>query len=103
VVAAAMLVVVDAAVVHGTGRTDGAGLVYALLVLAGEVGFAVLAVPLVRTLGPLLLSGAVCAVGSVWALLLGVLLQGPAALPLPTGGQAAVLAWMALPVTVLAF
>jgi drug/metabolite transporter (DMT)-like permease len=100
---AALLVVAGAAVVQGFGRTDAAGLGFSLLALLGEVAFGLVAVPLIAPLGPLLLSGCACAAGSVQALLLGLLLQGPAVLRLPTATQALALAWMALPVTVLAF
>ncbi|MFC1411083.1 DMT family transporter [Streptacidiphilus sp. N1-12] len=99
----ALLVVAGAAVVQGLGRTDGAGLGYSLLALLGEVAFGLVSVPLIRPLGPMLLAGCACAVATVQALLLGLLLRGGAAFRLPTAEEGAALLWMALPVTVLAF
>ncbi|MFC1434402.1 EamA family transporter [Streptacidiphilus sp. N1-3] len=98
----ALLVVAGAAVVQGLGRTDGAGLGYSLLALLGEVAFGLVSVPLIRPLGPMLLAGCACAVATVQALLLGLLLRGGAAFRLPTAEEGAALLWMALPVTVLA-
>ncbi|MGC3002729.1 hypothetical protein ACPF8X_31255 [Streptomyces sp. G35A] len=43
---------VGAFTVQGWGRTDGAGLAFSLCALIGEVGFAVPAVPVPRSLGP---------------------------------------------------
>ncbi|MEZ0092979.1 DMT family transporter [Streptacidiphilus sp. EB129] len=103
IAAAALLVVAGAAVVQGLGRTDAAGFGYSLLALAGEVAFGLLAVPLVRALGPLLLAGCACAMGAAQALAAGLLLEGPAMLRMPTAEEAAALVWMALPVTVVAF
>ncbi|MEY9967159.1 drug/metabolite transporter (DMT)-like permease [Streptacidiphilus sp. MAP12-16] len=100
---AAALVVAGAVVVQGLGRTDAAGLGFSVLALAGEACFGLIAVPLIPPLGPLLLAGCACVVGAVQAMLLGLLLHGPAVLRLPTASEAAALVWMALPVTVLAF
>jgi drug/metabolite transporter (DMT)-like permease len=52
VVAAAAVVTVGAVLVTGGGRTDSAGLGYALLTLLCEAGFTLLAVPVLRRLGP---------------------------------------------------
>ncbi|WP_159058332.1 EamA family transporter, partial [Streptomyces europaeiscabiei] len=58
----ASLVAAGAFTVQGWGRTDGLGIAFSVCALAGEVGFAVLAVPVLRPLGPRLLSATVCAV-----------------------------------------
>jgi drug/metabolite transporter (DMT)-like permease len=99
----AVLVVAGAAVVQGFGRTDAAGLGWSGLALVGEVLFSLVAVPLIAALGPVLLAAAACAAGCVEALAAGLLLDGPGALRLPSAAEAAALAWLALPVTVLAF
>jgi drug/metabolite transporter (DMT)-like permease len=52
VVAAAVVVTLGAVLVTGGGRTDAAGLGYALLTLLCEAGFTLLAVPVLRRLGP---------------------------------------------------
>ena len=52
VVVAAGVVSVGAVLVQGGGRTDAAGLGWALLVLLTEVGFTLLAVPVLGRLGP---------------------------------------------------
>ncbi|MGA5702619.1 DMT family transporter [Peterkaempfera bronchialis] len=100
---AGVLVAGGAAVVQGLGRTDGGGLLFSVLALAGEVAFSLVAVELLRVLGPVLLSAAACATAAVEAALLGVVLDGTAALRMPTATEAAALAWYALPVTVVAF
>ncbi len=56
----ALLVTAGAFTVQGWGRTDAAGIGWSLAALAGEVGFTVLAVPVLRILGPKLLTAAVC-------------------------------------------
>ena len=52
VVLGAAVVTAGAALVEGGGRTDLAGLGWAALVLACEVGFTLLAVPVLGRLGP---------------------------------------------------
>ncbi|SCE34469.1 DMT family transporter, partial [Streptomyces sp. OspMP-M43] len=100
---AAGLVAVGAFTVQGWGRTDLAGVVFSVGALAGEVGFAVLAVPVLRPLGPKLLSAAVCGVAAVESALLGLVLDGGSFLRVPTGGEAAALLWQAAVVTVIGF
>jgi len=103
VLCGAFLVAAGAFAVQGWGRTDGAGLVYSGLALVGEVGFAVLAVPVLRLLGPLLTSATVCAVAAVESAALGVLLDGGDWLRRPDGGETAALLWQAVVVTVVGF
>nr|WP_179816125.1 DMT family transporter [Allostreptomyces psammosilenae] len=102
-VGAAALVVAGAAVVQGFGRTDAAGFGYSLLALAGEVAFALVAVPLLPPLGPLRLSALACWLAAAEAAVLGVLVDGAAVLRLPTGVETAALAWQAVVVTVVGF
>jgi drug/metabolite transporter (DMT)-like permease len=99
----ALLVAAGAFTVQGWGRTDTAGLAWSLGALAGEVGFAVLAVPVLRPLGPRLLTTAVCGIAAVEAVALGLVLDGRAALRMPHAGEAAALGWQAVVVTVVGF
>ncbi|GAA3623683.1 DMT family transporter [Streptomyces chitinivorans] len=103
VVYGALLVAAGAMAVQGWGRTDAAGLLWSAAALAGEVGFAVIAVPLVRPLGARLLSTAACALAAVEAALLGVVLDGRAWLRMPDPAEAAALLWQAVVVTVVGF
>ncbi|MDX2649136.1 DMT family transporter [Streptomyces sp. PA03-1a] len=103
VTAAAVLVAAGAFVVQGWGATDVAGLLWSLAALGGEVAFAVLAVPVLRPLGPKLLSACVCGMAAAEAALLGVALDGAEALPAPTGAQALALGWQAAVTTVIGF
>ncbi|MFB7131667.1 DMT family transporter [Streptomyces sp. NPDC056237] len=100
---AAALVATGAFAVQGWGRTDPAGILCSAGALAGEVGFAVLAVPVLRPLGPKLLSATVCGVATAESVLLGVLLDGGALLRMPTPGEAVALLWQAAVVTVAGF
>lgn len=101
--AGAGVVAVGAAVVQGLGRTDAAGLGYSVLALVGEVSFALLAVPLLGVLGPVLLSACACAFAAVEAVAVGVLVEGAAWLRLPDGAEAVALGWQAVVVTVVGF
>ncbi|MEU0203734.1 MULTISPECIES: DMT family transporter [unclassified Streptomyces] len=99
----ALLVAVGAFAVQGWGRTDGAGIAFSLCALAGEVGFAVLAVPVLRPLGPRLLSATVCAVAALESAAMGVLLDGGGWLRRPDAVETAALLWQAVVVTVIGF
>jgi drug/metabolite transporter (DMT)-like permease len=99
----ASLVAVGAFTVQGWGRTDGAGIAFSGCALAGEVGFAVLAVPVLRPLGPRLLSATVCGLAAIEAATAGLVLDGTAWLRRPDGTEAAALLWQAAIVTVVGF
>ncbi len=99
----ALLVAGGAFVVQGWGRTDGAGLAYSGLALVGEVGFAVLATPVLRVLGPVLTSATVCGVAAVESAGLGLIVDGGAWVRWPDGGEAVALLWQAVVVTVVGF
>ncbi|MFD5798556.1 EamA family transporter, partial [Streptomyces diastatochromogenes] len=99
----ALLVAAGAFTVQGWGRTDGAGIAFSACALGGEVGFAVLAVPVLRPLGPRLLSATVCAVAAVEAALAGAVLDGGAWLRRPAATEIAALLWQAAVVTVIGF
>ncbi|GGZ27408.1 DMT family transporter [Streptomyces poonensis] len=99
----ASLVAAGAFTVQGWGRTDGAGIAWSVGALAGEVGFAVLAVPVLRPLGPRLLSATVCGLAAVESALVGVAADGGAWLRVPAPAEAAALLWQAAVVTVVGF
>ncbi len=103
VIYAASLVAAGAFTVQGWGRTDLAGILCSVGALAGEVGFAVIAVPVLRPLGPRLLSAAVCVIAAVESVVLGLLLDGGGFLPIPTAGEAVALLWQAAVVSVIGF
>jgi hypothetical protein len=99
----ALLVAVGAFVVQGWGRTDAAGIAWSFAALGGEVGFAVIAVPLLRPLGPQLLSAASCAIAAAESAAVGLLHDGSGWLRTPTAGEGAALLWQAVVVTVVGF
>ncbi|MCZ4124263.1 DMT family transporter [Streptomyces sp. H39-S7] len=103
VLTGALFVAGGAFAVQGWGGSDTAGLMWSVAALGGEVAFAVIAVPLVAPLGPLLLSTCVCGFAAVEAGLLGLLLDGRAALRLPDTGEALALGWQAVGATVVGF
>jgi drug/metabolite transporter (DMT)-like permease len=103
VVVAAMVVTLGAVMVTGGGRTDAAGLGYALLTLVSEAGFTLLAVPVLRRLGPhgVSLHAVWMAAVALWGLSLAT--EGPgAALTLRAEHLPATL-HLAVAVTVVAF
>ncbi|ELS51574.1 putative Integral membrane protein [Streptomyces viridochromogenes Tue57] len=99
----ALLVAVGAFTVQGWGRTDGLGIAFSVCALVGEVGFAVLAVPVLRPLGPRLLSASVCGVAAVESMAAGLLLDGTAWLRRPDTTEVTALLWQAVVVTVVGF
>ncbi|WP_431040706.1 EamA family transporter [Streptomyces sp. P1-3] len=99
----ALFVAAGAWTVQGWGRTDAVGLGWSLGALAGEVGFAVLAVPVLRPLGPRLLSAAACGVAALESAAVGLLHDGRAWVRWPDTGEAVALVWQAAVVTVVGF
>jgi drug/metabolite transporter (DMT)-like permease len=99
----ALLVAFGAFTVQGWGRTDTAGLLLSVGALIGEVGFAVLAVPVLRPLGPKLLSCTVCGVAALESALAGAVLDGTHMLRVPDAIEATALVWQAAVVTVIGF
>ncbi|MEV0374628.1 DMT family transporter [Streptomyces sp. NPDC050636] len=106
VVYGALLVAAGAFAVQGWGRTDGMGIAWSVAALCGEVGFAVLAVPVLAPLGPKLLSAAVCGIAALEGCFLGglgVLTDRAEWLRMPDAVEAAALGWQAAVVTVVGF
>jgi len=103
VVLAALVVSAGAVLVEGGGRTDAAGLGWAALVLATEVGFTLLAVPVLGRLGPWGVSLHAVWMAAVALLGLGAVLEGPAAVMRLDAGDLLAAAHLAVVVTALAF
>ncbi|MFE4552498.1 DMT family transporter [Streptomyces sp. NPDC056785] len=97
----AALVALGACTVQGWGRTDGTGIGWSVCALAGEVGFAVLAVPVLRPLGPRLLSATVCGMAAAESAAVAALTGGGPRTP--TAAETAALLWQAVVVTVVGF
>ncbi|HEY6747459.1 MAG TPA: DMT family transporter [Mycobacteriales bacterium] len=93
------IVTAGAALVQGTGRGDGIGVVWAVVVLACEASFTLLAVPVLGRLGPWGVS-----VHTTW---LAAVAFGVAAPVLDTGtldaGDLAAIGYLAVAVTAVAF
>ena len=100
---AAAIVSAGAAVVQGAGTASLPGLLLSFGVLACEVAFSLLAVPLLPRLGPLALSTYVTTLASVVLILAAIMVDGAGALPEPTFAQAAVIGYLGLAATTCAF
>jgi drug/metabolite transporter (DMT)-like permease len=103
VVAGAAVVSVGAALVSGGGHTDAAGLGWAAVVLACEVAFTLLAVPVLGRLGPWAVSLHAVWIATVALVGLGVVVDGPGAVARLDGGDLLAAAHLAVVVTALAF
>jgi drug/metabolite transporter (DMT)-like permease len=98
-VTAALVVVAGAALVNGTDdRLNTIGLLLALTALAGEVGFTLLAAPLLPRLGPMRV-----AAWSAWIATAQLLVLSAGDIPTPTAEHAAAIAYLAAITTALAF
>ncbi|MBB3090893.1 DMT family transporter [Nocardioides albus] len=103
VVVGATVVTAGAVLVQGFGRTDAAGIGYALLVLACEAGFTLLAIPVLARLGAFGVSFHAVWMAAAGMAVVGVATEGPAAVTtLGTGDLLAAL-YLAVVVTTLAF
>jgi drug/metabolite transporter (DMT)-like permease len=103
VVVAAVVVSVGAALVQDGGRTDLAGLGWALVVLLCEAAFTLLAVPVLGRHGPWGVSVHTCWIAAVLLAVGGVVVEGPGVLTRLTGAHLAAIGYLALFVTALAF
>ncbi|EFG05621.1 Putative integral membrane protein [Streptomyces clavuligerus] len=99
----ALLVAAGAFTVQGWGRTDAVGVLWSVAALVGEVGFAVLAAPVLRPLGPRLLTACVCGVAAVESAAVGLLVDGAEWIRMPGQQEAWALLWQAAVVTVIGF
>jgi drug/metabolite transporter (DMT)-like permease len=103
VLAAALTVTLGAALVQGGGRTDTAGLGWAALVLACEVAFTLLAVPVLGRLGPWGVSIHTCWIAAVALAGLGLGVEGPTAVLAVRPAHLLAAAYLAVLVTAMAF
>ncbi|MCU7723360.1 DMT family transporter [Actinoplanes sp. KI2] len=102
-IAAALVVTAGAGLVQGFGRADAIGLLWALVTVACEAGFTLMAVPVLGRHGPIGVS-----VHATWmaALLFGVtgvVREGPAAVLRLDGADLLAGAYLAVGVTAMAF
>ena len=103
VLVAAGVVTAGAVLVEGTGRTDGLGLAWAVVVFACEAGFTLLAIPLLRTHGPEGVSVHTTWLAAALFALIGVGAEGPAAVLHLDAADWAATAYLAVAVTAVAF
>jgi drug/metabolite transporter (DMT)-like permease len=102
-VLAAVVVTAGAALVQSGGRTDLAGLGYAAMVLACEVGFTLLAVPVLRRHGPWGVSVHTCWIATAQLTVLAAVTEGPAAATTLRAPHLAAIAYLAVILTAIAF
>jgi uncharacterized glyoxalase superfamily protein PhnB/drug/metabolite transporter (DMT)-like permease len=103
ILVAATVVVLGAALVQGVGRTSWAAFGLSLLALAGESAYSLVAVPILPRLGPVGVSIRICAIAAVALAVTGIALDGRGAVEMPSGGEVAAIAFLAVIVTALAF
>jgi len=101
--AAAAVVTAGGVLVAGTGRADSTGVFWAVVALGCEAGFTLLAVPVLRRLGPWGVSVHAVWIAAVLLAVLGVTTEGPAAASLLTTEQWLAIGYLAVMVTAVAF
>jgi drug/metabolite transporter (DMT)-like permease len=100
---AAAVVTAGAALVEGTGATDGTGVAWAAVALGCEAGFTLLAVPVLGRLGGWGVSVHAVWIGAVMFAVLAGVAEGPTAASHLTARDYAAMAYLALFVTAAAF
>lgn len=100
---AAVVVTVGGVLVEGSGRTDAAGIGWALVALACEAAFTLLAVPVLGRHGAIGVSVHSVWLGAVMFAVLGILTEGPAAAAELGPAQWGAVAYLAVLVTAVAF
>ncbi len=103
VLLAAAVVTVGAGLVQGLGRSDAIGLAWAVVVLACEAGFTLLAVPLLARHGAWGVSVHTTWLAAVVFGALGLATEGPTAAAELTGGELAAVGYLAVGMTAVAF
>ena len=103
VLAAALVVTCGAAVVQGVGRSDVLGLGWAVVVLACEAAFTLLAVPVLRRHGPWGVSVHATWLAAAVFAALGLVVEGPTAAARLSGEDVVAVAYLAVAVTAVAF
>lgn len=103
VVVAAVIVTAGAVLVEGAGHADAVGIAWAVLALACEAAFTLLAVPLLARLGAWGVSVHTVWLGALMFAALGLVTEGPAAAARLTAADLLAALYLAVLVTVLAF
>ncbi|SHG19885.1 DMT family transporter [Geodermatophilus nigrescens] len=103
VLLAAVVVTAGAAAVQGLGRTDGTGLLWALVVLLCEAAFTLLAVPVLARHGAWGVSVHTTWLAAAGFTVLGLTTEGPGTLLRLDAGDLLAVAYLALAVTAAAF
>jgi drug/metabolite transporter (DMT)-like permease len=103
VLAGAAVVTLGAALVQGVGRTDGAGLAWAVVAFACEAAFTLLAVPVLGRHGPIGVSIHTTWLAAALLAVLGIVHEGPTAVRRLTRADLAAGAYLAVAVTAVAF
>jgi len=103
VLLAAVIVTVGGVLTEGAGRTDLVGIGWALIALACEAGFTLLAVPVLGRIGAWGVSLHATWIAALMLGLLGVSVEGPSAVTRLTGSHLLAMAHLAVVVTALAF
>jgi drug/metabolite transporter (DMT)-like permease len=102
-VLAAVVVTAGAVLVQTGGRTDLAGLAWAATILACEVGFTLLAVPVLRRHGPFGVSVHTCWIATAQLVVLAAVTEGPAAASALRMPHLLAIAYLAVVLTAIAF
>ena len=103
VIIGATVVTAGAILVQGFGRTDAAGIGYAILVLVCEAGFTLLAVPVLARLGAFGVSFHSVWMAAAGMAIIGVVAEGPAAVTTLDAVDLLAALHLAVVVTTLAF
>ena len=103
VVVAAVIVTAGAVLVQGGGRSDPVGLLWALVVLATEAAFTLLAVPVLGRLGPWVVSLHTTWIAAIAFAVLGVTVEGPGTVLSLPAKDFVIAGYLAVVVTALAF
>ena len=103
VVVSACVVASGAALANGLGSGTPRGLLLSLGALAGEMGFSLLAVPVLPRLGPLRVSAYSAALAVPMLALTGLVTDGTSMLRMPTTSETLGFAYLTVIVTVIAF
>ncbi len=101
--AAALVVTCGAVLVQGVGRSDGTGLLWAVVVFACEAAFTLLALPVLRRIGPWGVSVHTTWLAAAVFGVLGLLTEGPGAAARLDRGDLLAVGYLAVAVTALAF
>ncbi|CCH29724.1 DMT family transporter [Actinosynnema sp. NPDC047251] len=103
VLLASVVVVVGVAVTSGFGGGSALGLLLAFGALACEAGFSLLALPVLGRLGAIRVSAYSAALAVPQLVVVGLVVDGPDLVRVPTAAEALALGYLAVVVTVFAF